>query len=82
MASMTIPNIDETLKRRLSVRAAHHGRSIEEEARDILSAAVSVDEAQSRNLAETIRARLQKGAVEIEVPPRDAIRAAPDFGDA
>ena len=81
MASMTIPNMDEALTRRLGARAAHHGRSMEEEARDILSAALSVTEPQSMNLAETIRARLPKHGVEFEAQPREPIRTAPDFGD-
>ena len=36
MASITIRNLDDGLKRRLRVRAAENGRSMEEEARDIL----------------------------------------------
>ena len=36
MASLTIRNIDDALKTRLRVRAAEHGRSMEEEARHIL----------------------------------------------
>jgi plasmid stability protein len=36
MASITIRNLDDDVKRRLRVRAAEHGRSMEEEARDIL----------------------------------------------
>jgi hypothetical protein len=33
MASITIRNLDEDTKRRLRIRAAEHGRSMEEEAR-------------------------------------------------
>ena len=36
MASITIRNLDDGIKRRLRVRAAEHGRSMEEEAREIL----------------------------------------------
>jgi plasmid stability protein len=36
MASITIRNLDDDLKRRLRVRAAENGRSMEEEAREIL----------------------------------------------
>ncbi len=36
MASITIRDLDERFKARLRVQAAHHGRSMEEEARDIL----------------------------------------------
>ena len=41
MASITIRNLDDTLKRRLRIRAAEHGRSMEEEAREILRSAVN-----------------------------------------
>ena len=36
MASLTIRNLEDPLKVRLRVRAAHHGRSMEEEVRQIL----------------------------------------------
>jgi plasmid stability protein len=36
MASLTIRNIEEALKASLRIRAAEHGRSMEEEARQIL----------------------------------------------
>lgn len=36
MASITIRNLDDDLKRRLRIRAAERGRSMEEEAREIL----------------------------------------------
>ncbi len=41
MASITIRNIDDSLKERLRVKAAKHGHSMEEEARIILRRAVS-----------------------------------------
>ncbi|MFN0128082.1 MAG: FitA-like ribbon-helix-helix domain-containing protein [Verrucomicrobiales bacterium] len=37
---MTIRNLDEGVKQRLRLRAAHHQRSMEAEAREILAAAV------------------------------------------
>ena len=40
MAALSIRNLDETVKRRLQVRAARHGRSMEAEAREILTDAV------------------------------------------
>ena len=49
MASITIRDIDERFKARLRVQAAHHGRSMEEEARDILA-----DGAVNRTFAEGI----------------------------
>ena len=36
MASIAIHNLDDDIKKRLRVRAAEHGRSMEEEAREIL----------------------------------------------
>ena len=36
MASITIRNLEDDIKQRLRVRAAEHGRSMEEEVRDIL----------------------------------------------
>lgn len=53
MASITIRNLDKALKARLRVQAAVHGRSMEEEARNILSSAVSKEPNETTNLAET-----------------------------
>lgn len=81
MASMTIRNLDERLKQRLRVRAATHGRSMEDEARDILRAALATTDLPARNLAEAIRDRLQPvGGVELDLLVREPIRDAPDFG--
>ena len=38
VASITIRNLDETVKRKLRLRAAQRNRSMEDEARDILRA--------------------------------------------
>jgi plasmid stability protein len=40
MAMLTVRNLDEALKSQLRVRAAQHGRSMEEEARRILREAL------------------------------------------
>jgi len=81
MASITIRNIDDALKQRLRLRAATHGRFMEDEARDILRVALAANERPARNLVETIRARLAAvGGVNLEIPAREAIRDAPDFG--
>ncbi|HEY2136171.1 MAG TPA: plasmid stability protein, partial [Xanthobacteraceae bacterium] len=37
MASLTIRQLDDDLKKRLRLRAARHGRSMEEEARHLLA---------------------------------------------
>ena len=40
MASITVRNLEEDLKRRLCIRAAENGKSMEQEVRDILKAAL------------------------------------------
>ncbi len=75
MASMTIRNIDDQLKARLRVRAAQHGHSMEDEARDILRAALFTQRARARTLVEAIRARIEPlGGVELDISPREPIR--------
>jgi antitoxin FitA len=72
MSTMTIRNIDEALKARLRVRAAIHGRSIEEEARDILRAALPSEPQSMGDLGQAIRNRLAPlGGVEPPETPRD-----------
>ena len=79
MASLTIRNLDDAVKRRLRVRAASHGRSMEEEVRDILRAAVGEPPA-ARNLGRAIHARFAAiGGVELELPARGPMRAPPRF---
>ncbi len=75
MASITIRDLDERLKGRLRVQAAQHGRSMEEEARDILRAALSLGRSRTESLVDSIRARIEPfGGVELEIPGREDIR--------
>ena len=81
MASITIRNLDEQTKAQLRVRAAHHRRSMEEEARNILREAVSAGEITQSDLAEAIRRRFEPfGGCEIELPARAAMRTPPKLG--
>ena len=57
MAVMTIRNIDDAIKNRLRLRAAMHGRSMEDEARDILRSALSTEIPRPRNLGQAINER-------------------------
>ena len=79
MASITIRNLDDDVKTRLRVRAASHGRSMEEEARLILREAVG-RKPSSRNLASIIRAHFGPSrGVDLELPSREPIREPPRF---
>ena len=78
MASITIRNFDDDLKRRLRICAAEHGCSMEQEARDILKGALEHEFAGPENLADAIRDRFAKyGGVKLELPPREPVREPP-----
>ena len=80
MATLTIRQVDDETKTRLRIRAARHGRSMEEEAREILRSAVSGGQSRGGNLAERIQRRFAAlGGVEIDLPRRDSLRRPPDF---
>jgi len=80
MATLTIRNVDTAVKERLRLRAARHGRSMEAEARTILSQAVVSDRDQPEpNLAEAIRRRFAPlGGVDLELP-REFVSEPPSF---
>ena len=80
MASMTIRNLSEDVKRRLRIQAAEHGHSMEEEAREILRVALTENRPPVK-LAQSIRARFEPiGGVELEIPPRKPLRDPPELG--
>ena len=82
MASITIRNLDDRLKSRLRVRAAQHGKSMEEEAREILRSALAEQKAAPRNLAKVIRGRFVRvGGVDLPIREREPVREPPDFGE-
>lgn len=75
MACITIRKLDEQTKSRLRVRAAHHNRSMEDEARMILRAVLAEEPAREPNLAEAIRRRFRPfGGVDLRLPAREPIR--------
>ena len=84
MATLTIRKVDPEVRKRLRVRAAQHGRSMEAELRQILEDAVgAVPEAKEESglsLAEAIRRRFAPfGGVELDIPTRELAREPPDF---
>ena len=79
MASITIRNLEEELKQSLRVQAAVHGRSMEEEAREILRRAIRPQQPR-RDLGKAIRARFERlSGADIVVPERTKARDLPSF---
>jgi plasmid stability protein len=75
MASITIRKLPEATKRKLRIRAAQHGRSMEQEAREILTSELSKPPKTGKDLVKAIRAIFDPlGGVELEIPPRGPIR--------
>lgn len=77
---LTIRNLDDALKHRLRVRAAHHGHSMEEEARAILRAAL-VEPTSSTGLGSRLHARVSAlcGGGDLPIPARSPPREPPLF---
>ena len=80
MASITVRNLDEGLMRRLRMRAAKNGCSMEQEIRDILHTALDEDAMPTRNPGTAIHELFKPlGGVELEIPPREPMREPPQF---
>ena len=81
MASLLIRKVDPALHARLKARAADHRRTLEEEARELLRAAMarSEDETGQSLLDAAERWFGKKNGVDLELPPREPERPPPDF---
>jgi len=80
VTSLTIRNLDEDLQRRLCMRAAENGRSMEQEARAILHTVLDEDVVPTKKLGTAIHERFKPfGGVELEIPPREPMREPPQF---
>lgn len=81
MASLTIRNLDNNVKAQLRQRAARHGRSMEAEARTILSLILNAPSGE-QNLATAIHRRFELLEIEsLPIPPRQPVRNPPEFGE-
>jgi plasmid stability protein len=78
MASITIRNLDDRVKKALRVRAAENGRSLEAEARDVLTRNALAKPAKAMtglDIFKPIRDVVEKyGGFELELPPRTPMR--------
>ncbi len=81
MPALTIRNVPEETKKRLRIRAAEHGRSMEAELRVIIDDALDVP-ATPEDLGETIHRRFAAiGGFDMPTITRDPAREPPDFSD-
>ncbi|GAB3069158.1 FitA-like ribbon-helix-helix domain-containing protein [Micromonospora schwarzwaldensis] len=70
MASLSIRDLDDAVREKLRIRAARHGRSMESEIRDILTAAVAEDEP-GTDLFSALADRFTRlGGVDLDLPAR------------
>ena len=79
MESLVIRNLDDALKERLRVRAAQHGRSMEEEVRVLLRDALDAPGPHG-NLADLATSLFGKQGVELDPHPEVPVRPPPDLG--
>src|SRR5262244_516854 len=77
MASITIRQLGDDLKRRLRLRAARNGRSMEDEARTILRDAASLDDDKGEARAPARQPPAPRGRVAADAPARaeESVRA-------
>jgi antitoxin FitA len=85
-SSLLIRNLADGVKTELRVRAARNGRSMEEEARLILAAALAppsrlAPDGLPWSLGETARLFFgPENGIDLDLPPREPMREPPDFG--
>ena len=88
MTSITLHDLDDVVAARLRVRAAKHGRTVEQEACAILSEATEAvnasPESPPQGLGTAFREYFREyweefGDVELPIPPREPAREPPTF---
>ncbi len=80
MASIMVRNLDEDLKRRLRIRAAENGWSMEQEVREILRVELTSEAMPVRILGTAIHELFRPlGGVDLDIPPRAPMRDPPRF---
>lgn len=77
MAQLVVRNLEDEVKRRLQRRAKRHGRSTEEEVREILRDAVKSDRERPRPLGERLSARFSGVGLEEEIAEIRGQQATP-----
>ena len=83
MASLTVRNLAESTKRKLKIRAAENGRSMEQEVREILKTALQQKPVQKAKTGADLVRRIREifeplGGVNLEPLPREPM-GEPDW---
>jgi antitoxin FitA len=68
VAQFVVRNLEEDVKERLKRRAARHGRSMEEEVRDILRNAVKDEKRKIEGLGTRLARRFAGRGLDFEIP--------------
>ena len=68
MAQLVVRNLEAGIKLRLQRRAKRHGRSMEEEVRDILRDAAKEEASPARGLGTEIASLFRNGGLEVDIP--------------
>jgi len=83
MATLTIRKLDDSIKQSLRIQAAHHGVSMEEEARRILQNVLIQKEDQGKLGSRIHRHFAKAGGIDEDIiPARSMPRPAPNFTGA
>ena len=81
MNSIKIDNLEDRLALRLALRASESGRSVEEEAREILRTALQREKPPEKGLGTALHNLFKPvGGVALEIPEREPMREPPRFG--
>lgn len=82
MSSITVRNLDESVKASLRLRAARHGWSMEQEVRQILEQALAPEQVQQTSFAELVNRRFSGLDVQdLPTPARQPARTPPAFDE-
>jgi plasmid stability protein len=76
MATLHIRDLKDSVKERIRVRAAQHGRSMEAEARAILEEAAARQEPEEHLYLRVRRLVEKYGPLDIEIPEREGLTGA------
>ena len=81
MAALSIRDLDDSVREKLRLRAARHGRSMEAEIRLILTVAATEEEPRTDLFSALTERFTQLGGVDLDLPARTTPPRAADFGE-